>query len=51
MKHKWSVGSVKCKSCGKRWVAVRRADTDDDKLECPRCHNQNSEIMGVIKNE
>ena len=49
MKHKWLVGCIKCKSCGKQWVAVRRADTDDDKLECPRCHKQNSEIVGSDK--
>ena len=44
-KTKWSVGRVQCKSCGKQWVAVRRDDTNDNKLECPRCHRQNSRIM------
>lgn len=31
-----------CRSCGHRWVSVRPTRADDQKLECPACHAQDS---------
>lgn len=37
MDNGYFVSNVKCKNCGKEWVAVRPDTVEDERLECPNC--------------
>lgn len=39
----YKVGLVYCAHCGKKWVAVRPAETNDNILVCPECGKRNIE--------
>ena len=40
---------AKCLSCGHEWTAYHPEETDTSKLECPNCHEQNSEVRNGEK--
>lgn len=40
----WKTAQAKCLICVHYWQAVYEVETPEDKLECPRCGSQESEI-------
>ena len=45
-KKHWEVAEkTGCLSCGHVWTAIFEIDTDHTRLECPKCHEQNSKLI------
>ncbi len=40
----WFHGEAECKTCGHQWVAVWPLGTDWNKLMCPKCQQQDSDL-------
>lgn len=40
-----TIARARCRACGQAWVAVFPVAADPDRLECPSCGAQDSEVL------
>jgi hypothetical protein len=44
----WCVAKVECTVCTHPWVALFPIAADEEALECPNCHYQDSEVLEYL---
>lgn len=47
----WDSGIAQCRACGHSHIAVYHKDCDPKTLQCPRCLEMTSEVLGCQMRE